>query len=465
MTTELEKLDEVMEKIAVVAKNFGLDFFPTRFEICPADIIYTFGAYGMPTRFSHWSFGKAFYRMKMQYDYNLSRIYELVINSNPCYAFLLEGNSLIQNKLVIAHVFAHCDFFKNNAVFRNTSRFMLDTMANSAQRIREMEFEHGRATVEKIIDAAISIQEHVDPRAQIAAPKQDKKAKRTQHEHTTPYDDLFDLDNLNREEEVKQPEKPQPERDLLKYLINHGRVLEDWQKEIISIIREEMLYFYPQMETKIMNEGWASYWHARIMREIDLTPDEAMEFAIMHSNVIQPSRLTLNPYYLGYKIWEHIEKRWDEPKKEDREILGLKGGEGKQKMFEVREMESDVSFIRNYLSDDLIDELDLYVYQKVGNTWQIVDKNCERIRNNLVSSLTNCGYPYIVVEDGDYNKNGEMFLRHCHEGLDLDVQYLERTLPSVYILWGRTVHLATIMDGKPVQYTYNGEKVSKTLKA
>ncbi len=464
MTQELKKLEEAMVKIAEVAKDFGLDFFPVRFEICPADVIYTFGAYGMPTRFSHWSFGKAFYRMKMQYDYNLSRIYELVINSDPCYAFLLEGNSLVQNKLVIAHVFAHCDFFKHNATFRRTSRSMVNSMANSAQRMRDMEFQHGRSEVEKILDAVMAIQEHVDSRADIAKPKKEGPGKKNfKSVRESPYDDLFALDGPQPGAEGKEEKSP-PEKDVVKFIIDHSRNLKEYQREILSIVREEMLYFYPQIETKIMNEGWASYWHARIMREVDLAPEEALEFAVMHSSVIQPSRTSLNPYFLGYKMWEHIEKRWDEPKEKDREKLGLKGGEGRQKIFEVREIENDVSFIRNYLTDDLIDELDLYIYQKVGNTWQIVDKDCERIRDNLVSSLVNCGYPYIIAVDADYNRNGELMLEHEHEGRDLDVLYLERTLPHVYTLWGRTVHLSTVLEGKQVLYSYNGEKVSKAAK-
>ena len=111
-------LERAIEEITEIAQGFGLDFYPMRYEICPADIIYTFGAYGMPTRFSHWSFGKQFYKMKLHYDLGLSKIYELVINSNPCYAFLLDSNSLIQNKLIVAHVLAHCDFFKNNVRFK-----------------------------------------------------------------------------------------------------------------------------------------------------------------------------------------------------------------------------------------------------------------------------------------------------------------------------------------------------------
>ena len=118
--SELEQkgLEYAISEITEIAKGFGLDFYPMRYEICPSEIIYTFGAYGMPTRFSHWSFGKQFHKMKLHYDFGLSKIYELVINSNPCYAFLLDSNSLIQNKLIVAHVLAHCDFFKNNIRFK-----------------------------------------------------------------------------------------------------------------------------------------------------------------------------------------------------------------------------------------------------------------------------------------------------------------------------------------------------------
>src|SRR6476660_4457052 len=141
-------LEYAIGEITEIAKGFGLDFYPMRYEICPADIIYTFGAYGMPTRFSHWSFGKQFYRMKTQYDLGLSKIYELVINSNPCYAFLLDGNSLIQNKLIVAHVLAHCDFFKNNARFWHTNRNMVDSMSAASERISQYEMKYGTDAVE-----------------------------------------------------------------------------------------------------------------------------------------------------------------------------------------------------------------------------------------------------------------------------------------------------------------------------
>lgn len=158
-----KELQKAIDEITEIAIGFGLDFYPMRYEICPADIIYTIGAYGMPTRFSHWSFGKQFYKMKLQYDLGLSQIYELVINSDPCYAFLLESNTLTQNKLIVAHVLAHCDFFKNNIRFSNTRRDMVESMTATAERIASYEREYGKYEVEQFLDAVLSIQEHIDP--------------------------------------------------------------------------------------------------------------------------------------------------------------------------------------------------------------------------------------------------------------------------------------------------------------
>ncbi|MBC9786169.1 SpoVR family protein [Heliobacterium chlorum] len=270
-TQDLERLEKSLPMIMDVAKGFGLDFYDMRFEVVPADVLYTFGAYGMPTRFSHWSFGKSFHRLKMSYDYNLSRIYELVINSSPCYAFLLEGNTPIQNELVAAHVLAHCDFFKNNAAFSGTSRFMVESMASSADRIREYEILHGLDKVESFLDAVMAIQEHIDPH--YGTVKDALPPKPKVHPDSA-YEDLFSLetnllseretpskasqistgDDKTKEQNRRLPERPQ--KDIMLFLMNHSPFLEDWQRDILSIMRDEMLYFWPQMRTKIMNEGW-----------------------------------------------------------------------------------------------------------------------------------------------------------------------------------------------------------------
>ncbi|SDX21328.1 SpoVR family protein [Paenibacillus sp. CF384] len=474
---EIKALERAIDEITEIAQGFGLDFYPMRYEICPADIIYTFGAYGMPTRFSHWSFGKTFNKMKMQYDFGLSKIYELVINSNPCYAFLLDGNSLIQNKLIVAHVLAHCDFFKNNARFSASNRNMVESMSATAERVSQYELEYGTDAVEKFIDAVLAIQEHVD--STIIRPYKLDKAqyiellsKANQVEKVprqSQYDDLWSLDSEEQAAQASlkasnnEPKKfpPQPEKDLIWFIEEYSPNLQDWQRDIMSMLRDEMLYFWPQIETKIMNEGWASYWHQRILRELDLTSAETIEFASLNSAVVQPSRHSLNPYYLGLKIFEDIERRWDNPTKEEQDRFGRKPGLGRDKIFEVREFDSDISFLRNYLTKKLVGDLDLYVFEKKGAEWKITDKAWENVRDQLVTSRVNGGFPSLVVTDGDFNRVGELFLFHQYEGVELDLKYVERTLPHVVQLWGKSVHLETIVEDKRIVFSCDGKKTSR----
>src|SRR4028118_547196 len=163
MSSELELLRKAIDEIWEASESTGLDPFPIHFEMVPASVMYEIGAYGLPGRFSHWTHGKAFHQMKTMYDYGLSKIYELIINTNPAQAFLMEGNSLIQNKLVIAHVIGHSDFFKCNAYFQHTNRQMAETAGATAERIRAYEMTHGNQAVEEYLDAVLAIQEHIDP--------------------------------------------------------------------------------------------------------------------------------------------------------------------------------------------------------------------------------------------------------------------------------------------------------------
>ncbi|PAE18237.1 stage V sporulation protein R [Bacillus sp. 7504-2] len=463
---EHKKLEYAIDEITEIASGFGLDFYPMRYEICPADIIYTFGAYGMPTRFSHWSFGKQFHKMKLHYDLGLSKIYELVINSNPCYAFLLDSNSLIQNKLIVAHVLAHCDFFKNNVRFQNTKRDMVESMSATAERIRQYEIEHGKKEVEEFLDAVLAIEEHIDPslmRPKLSWTLDDEEFEEEEIK-ASPYDDLWNLDKKDGEKSVKKKKKrkfpPQPEKDILLFIENYSRELTEWQRDILTMMREEMLYFWPQLETKIMNEGWASFWHQRILREMDLSSDEALEFAKLNAGVVQPSRTGVNPYYLGLKIFEDIEERYNHPTEEMKEH-GVKENSGREKMFEVREIESDISFLRNYLTKDLVMREDMYLFQKQGRDYKIVDKDWQEVRDQLVNMRVNGGFPYLTVTDGDYLKNGELYIKHWYEGIELDLKYLEKVLPYIYQLWGRGVHIETIIEDRNMLFTYDGKGVHR----
>lgn len=455
---ERSRLETAIERITETALNLGLQPFPMRYEITPVDVLYTIGAYGMPTRFSHWSFGKAFYRMKMQYDLGLSKIYELVINTNPCYAFLLDTNTLVQNELIVAHVLGHSDFFRNNAYFQRTPRDMVDRMAAAADRIRHYEREFGTEAVESFLDAALAIQEHIDP-SHFSNPGQEKDLSEGT-KGPGPYDDLWALDRepvVDEKEEALRSVMRQikeradarkrgkrPEKDLLMFLMDNSPVLEDWQRDVLTIVRQEMLYFWPQLETKIINEGWATFWHLRIMREFDLGPAESFEFAKLHAGVVAPSPVQVNPYAVGLAILEDIDKRL-----------------GREALFEVREIESDQSLLRNYLTKEIVDRLDLYLYQRVGSEYRVVDKDWEAVRDRLITARNNGGFPYIVVIDGDHENRGELYLRHEFEGAELDLKYVEKTLPYVHALWGRPVHLETVVDGLRVQFTCQEDRVTR----
>jgi stage V sporulation protein R len=882
--SNIERLRDSIDCAWEEAIKFGLDPFPTHFELVPATIMYEFASYGLPGRFSHWTHGKSYYRQKMHYDFGLSKIYEMVVNTNPSYAFLMEMNDLLQNTFVAAHVFGHTDFFKNNAYFQHTSRRMIDKVSIHAERVAKYEFDHGKDEVEHFLDAVLSIQEHVDYNLLLNDndPNNDKKGEgRTSP--TSDYDDLWNLDTRHQkaqEDRDLRPGKPpkfpeKPEKDLLLFLIRHAPNLQPWQRDIIEIVRSEMLYFVPQMQTKTMNEGWAcltgnskiltehgllqydalhemlakgetavvgsgngaldtvtdrhirrdaptirlrtrrglvlegaeehklsigsdqwialkdvqigqriplsvgdniwpeqyvsiaapiriksatvddvaqaagvgvhtvyrslsgktgyasatiaaaiqstgyssgnkgkpmygsrlplvapgqvneqfaeflgyltgdgnihtskhaigyttgdreladrysklvrnlfaieaapfwdtrtvngkggrwrvvfysanvldlieslgidlhakarqkripdvilrspktvvsaflrayfdcdgcasakqgvilstfsddiaqtlqilllnygilsrrhgpninifgksaalyeqvinfnlprkqeklhqyvtnrrwfvkedpfdevvsiehnvadvyditvdrshqyvangmvhhnSIWHSRIMRQLGdrgiISDSETIEFAALHSGVLSPSRTSLNPYYLGFKMYEDIERRWNNPTKEEQERFGRKPGMGLQKIFEVREVENDVSFLRNYLTEDLIKDLDLYMYKKEGDEWVIVEKNWEKVRDGIVASMTNFGTPYLVVDDGDYRGNRELYIKHMFEGQELDMVYAEKTLQHVYTIWGRPVHLETVYENKRILLSYDGERNSKT---
>jgi stage V sporulation protein R len=462
---EIGELEKALEQIWEVARGFGLDPYPVRFEVVPATVMYEIGSYALPGRYSHWTFGKAYHRMKTMYDFGLSKIYEVVINTNPSYGFLLETNSPVQNKLVMAHVLGHVDFFKHNAYFSRTNRRMVETVSTHAGRMAEYEFKYGRKTVERLLDAVLSIEEHIDPNFFIRREEPGHKVPRKKSEPKPGrYDDLWDIGKRPEPEGAgEEDERPRgerlPEKDIVYYIMHNSPSLQDWQRDAMAMLHEEMEYFVPQMQTKTMNEGFASYWHARIMRELDLADDEHVEFAELHSGVVSPHKGQLNPYYLGYKIFEDIERRWDNPTAEEREKFGRKGGEGRAKIFEVRELDNDVSFLRNYLTEELCEELDLFVYELVDEEeWTVTEKRWERVRDQLVSNMTNFGFPYIVVADGDYNGNRELYLKHQYEGAELDMNYARRVLEHVYTLWGRSVHLETVVDDEPVRLHYNGEE-------
>ncbi len=159
-------------------------------------------------------------------------------------------------------------------------------------------------------------------------------------------------------------------------------------------------------------------------------------------------------------MFEDIEERFDNPTDEMKR-RGVESGSGRAQMFEVREVESDISFLRNYLTKDLVMREDMYLFQKQGKDYKVVDKDWKHVRDQLVNMRVNGGFPYITVNDGDYLRNGELYLKHWYEGIELDVKYLEKVLPYIYQLWGRTVHMETLIEKKPILYSYNSKGIHK----
>ena len=446
-------LATAIERIWEETRALNLAPYPTHFEIVPATILYELGSYLMPGRFSHWTHGKMYQMQKMMYDYGLSKIYELVINANPCWAFLLDTNSLLQNKLVVAHVLGHADFFANNAYFARTSQRMLDTVTLNADRVRDYEFRHGHDEVERLLDAVLSIQEHVDPYSaedRPSAPESDDDTP-APPPRTGPYDDLWEQDGPRTPPPAREPARrnpltpSEPDRDLLRFIGTHSPVLDEWERDVVGIVRAEMLYFFPQMQTKIANEGWATLTHATILHRLDLDADEYVDFANLHAGVIQPGQRQINPYHVGYEILRSLNRRH--------------GGDDETiapELLELRETASDLSLIRNELTQELVEDLDLYIYRPIDDELVITDKQWEAVRDRLVTDLTGYGFPIITALDGDYEGRRELLLRHEWTGKPLDLPYATRTIEHIHRLWGRRVWLETLTeDEDPLVLTFD----------
>lgn len=487
---ELLALKNQIEGYAIKA---GLDFFPQLFEVCDYDTINILAAQGgFPSRYPHWKFGMDYDQLSKGYAYGLQKIYEMVINTDPCYAYLLQANNWVDQKIVMAHVYGHNDFFKNNAWFSNTNRKMMDVMANHGTKIRRYMEKYGADKVESFIDKVLSLENLLDVNElfETSAVKRNRAELEEKHRAEEGEDGyLIDdrstalkafMRNKTRaekkdevkkpEEEVSSVEKPHKKtRDVLGYLIQHAPV-EEWQADIIGILREEAYYFLPQRLTKIMNEGWASYWHSNIMTTKALDASEIVEFADKHAGVMAMSKQNINPYKVGIELFRDIEYRWDRGMfgKEYNECTDMteklrwdtKLGKGREKIFEVRKSHNDISFIDEYLTPDFCERQQLFTYKYNPRTgrFEIDSKDFLAIKQKLLSQLTNFGQPIIEVEDGNYMNRKELLLSHVHYGVDLDVNFANETLRNLYAIWRRPVNLRTKYEDKEVVFCFDGKE-------
>ncbi len=487
---DLLKLKDEIEGYAI---EYGLDFFPQIFEVCDYDTINILAAQGgFPSRYPHWKFGMDYDQLSKGYTYGLQKIYEMVINTNPCYAYLLQANNWVDQKIVMAHVYGHNDFFKNNAWFGHTNRKMMDVMANHGTKIRRYMERYGHDAVENFIDKVLSLENLLDINELFETSELKRnRADQIVQEKVESEDDGYLIDDRSAalksfmrtqaRKDKKAEKKPDEEditaerplnirtKDVLGYLIQYAPI-EEWQADIIGILREEAYYFLPQRMTKIMNEGWASYWHSKIMTTRALDASEIVEFADKHAGVMAMSRQNINPYKVGIELMRDIEYRWDRGMfgKEYNDCNDMpeklrwdkKLGLGKQKIFEVRKSHNDISFIDEFLTPDFCERQQLFTYKYNPRTgrFEIDSKDFQAIKQKLLSQLTNFGQPIIEVEDGNYMNRKELLLNHVHYGVDLDVNYVNETLRNLFAIWRRPVNLKTKYEEKEVIFHFDGKE-------
>ncbi len=480
ITGELARLQQEIEEIA---RGYGLTFPEIRYEMVDYKTVNLLAAYdGFPIRYPHWRFGMEYERLSKSYAYGLHRIYEMVINTEPIYAYLLQSNLMVDQKLVMAHVCGHADFFANNLWFAHTNRRMLDEVANHAARVRNYMDRYGQETVENFMDACLSLDNLIDIHApgvqRHAVVEEDDtpqivkkmKAKDYMDSYINPPEFLAEQQRrLTAEREQMKQFPAEPERDVLLFLLENAP-LANWQRDVLGIVREEAYYFAPQRQTKIMNEGWAVFWHTRIMTNHMLQSSELIDYAEHHSGTVAAHSGRLNPYRLGYELFLDIEERWNRgafgPEYDNctdrvaRSQWDRKLGKGLEKVFEVRRIYNDVGFIDAFLTEEFARKHKLFVfeYNEHINEYEISSRDFQAVKQKLLFQLTNFGQPLVDVVDANYDNRGELYLRHHYEGIDLDRPYLEAALTNLYTIWNRPVHLETVIEDKgPVLFSYGPE--------
>ena len=427
----LQDLQDWDDKICEIAKKHGLDWYPITYETCDYyEMLGNMSYHGMPTHYGHWSYGKSFEQQHSQYQHGMTGLpYELIINSDPCISYLMLENPLYLQILIMAHCVGHSDFFKMNRNFGYTrADTVVPRMRNAKKRIQSYcEDPHiGIDKVEELIDAAHAISYQV-PRYPMDIPNLPEQYEK------------YRLDNLGKVKKNKVDARDLPyvpEYDLLGFCAAYGEHLEDWQRDVIEIVRDSAYYFMPQIRTKTMNEGWACFWHYKILHELELPQGLHLPFLKSHNQVVRPHVGRINPYHLGFHLFNKIEERY-----------------GLEECFIAREVHNDESFIRQYLTREDCEELNLFSFSAKSDHYEVDDvsdeEGWENVKKTLLSQTAGNSIPVIYadsIEDGYI-----LVLHHEHDGRDLEISYAEKVVKHITHLWGSEVKLITMVDDAPYE--------------
>jgi stage V sporulation protein R len=451
MSLSESTIQDYSRKIEELAAKLGLDYYPVDFELVPNNFMMEIAVYGLPVRMPHWSFGIRYIHQLIRQGMGHSRIFEVMFPGDPCHAYLVNENTVPENTLVIAHVLGHADFAKNNHLFAHFMEMagghILEQAAARAHRIDAALEEFGQERVEAVLDAALALEPHIDV---------NKELHRQPYSLLVPHAGRAPVDEFTRRFHTLPGEKqlathsqaatrpsipPQPEYDLLWFIANYAPELEGWERDIFLAVREESFYFYPVFACQIMNEGWASYWHARLLREADFLPQDLYLSAIKaHSDVVRPYAadhqlaLAVNPYHLGFSMWEKIV--------EERGIEAAR---------QICREEDDFGFIRNYLDRELAEKLELFVYESHDDGGiKIANRDIYAVREAILAPKFNYGAPRIAASKLHVDGSLDLLHDHASDGRGLDINRAERVLEYVAKVWRRPVSLYTVgNNGNP----------------
>lgn len=449
------KLEDIRPRLEAMAKELGLDYFPVDFELVPDTFMMEIAVYGLPVRMPHWSFGVRYIYQYVQRRMGGSRIFEVVFPGNPNRAYLQNSNTLSDNTLVTAHVLGHADFSRHNALFARMQKEVgyriVEQAASRARQIEDAIRKHGQARVERVLDAALALEQCVDVSKPIERenyPEYVDSRDRNKMPRSA-FDERFktlpgeDAPEEPTEEHVRAPLPPYPEPDLLWFIARYAPEMEPWERDIFLAVREESYYFYPVFACNIMNEGWASYWHARLLREADFLPHQLYLDAVKaHSDVVRPFAgsdqvaLMINPYHLGFRIWERIVEE-----------------QGLDAAFRIRAEEDDFGFVRNYLSEELADELKLFVHTRtqgpgpsaaIRERYTVRDADIHELREAILAPKFNFAAPRVRVKE--LGRDGSLTLDHdaASDGRGLDLERAKKVLEYIHDVWRRPVRLETV---------------------
>lgn len=422
------------EKIIRVAEDLGLDWHPIDYEIIDYQEMLGAMAYtGLPTHYRHWSYGKEYERTHTLYNMGQTGLpYEMIINSNPSIAYLMRENALYIHILTMAHCVGHSDFFKNNRMFADTNPdSVIDSFKTAAKYVRQLieDPSIGIDKVENILDAAHSIKYQV--------PRFPGVKYRTR-------DEMLQFEKLKMiEDETYRPDLSKtplaPEYNLLRFIAEHSKHLEEWERNLILIVEQSSKYFIPQALTKIMNEGWACTIHFKILNELKMPDDLHLPFLKLHNQVIKPHLGQMNPYHLGFKLFEHIIKE-----------------KGLEEAIIHREIHNDITFLRCYLDQEFLQELNFFSYSYKKSKKHITiddisdEDGWEQVRDEIIRNVGLNRIPVVYVEE--LMKDNTLSLVHEHDGRDLDISYAKKVYEYIQTLWRDDVKLISLVEDEKWEF-------------